>query len=144
VRIRSVEEDLSWLRWVLSWGTKWQTKEGHYLMRESPVRGYDIPTEKNPMRPVATQDRCEAIRCVTDQVTMEIRWNEGENSSEAIYPRSSTLRMGPEGDSVPFAHSAMKISTWLKGPVDQFAVRPAQTRRGEKPSYRFAICERYI
>ena len=39
VRTRSVEEDLKWLRWVLSWGSKWQTKEGQYLMRESPVRG---------------------------------------------------------------------------------------------------------
>ena len=23
IRIRSVEEDLKWLRWVLNWGTKW-------------------------------------------------------------------------------------------------------------------------
>ena len=70
VRIRSVEEDLKWLKWVLNWGTKWQTNEGQYLMRENPVRGFDIPTEKNPMRPVATQDRYEAIRDVTDQVPM--------------------------------------------------------------------------
>jgi len=74
VRNRSVEEDLKWLRWVLNWGSKWQTNEGRYLMRESSVRGYAIPTGKNPMRPVATQDRYEAIRGVT-QVTMEIRWN---------------------------------------------------------------------
>jgi len=79
-----VEEDLKWLKWVLSWGTKWQTKEGQYLMRESPVRGYDIPTEKNPMRPVATQDRYEAIRGVTDQVTMEIRWN-GKREEQRSY-----------------------------------------------------------
>ena len=53
-------------------------------MRESPVRGYDIPTEKNPMRPVATQDRYEAIRGVTDQVTMEIRWN-GKREEQRSY-----------------------------------------------------------
>ncbi len=84
VRNRSVEEDLNWLKWVLSWGTKWQTKEGRYLMRESPVRGYDIPTEKNPMRPVATQDRYEAIRAVTDEVKVEIRWN-GKREKQQSY-----------------------------------------------------------
>ena len=84
VRNRSVEEDLKWLKWVLNWGTKWQTKEGQYLMRENPVRGYDIPTEKNPMRPVATQDRYEAIRAVTDEVMMEIRWN-GKREEQRSY-----------------------------------------------------------
>jgi len=74
VRVRSVEEDLKWLRWVLNWGTKWRTERGQYLMRENPVRGYDIPTEKNPMRPVATQDRYETIRARSDEHTMEIRW----------------------------------------------------------------------
>ena len=39
------------------------------------MRGFDIPIEKNPMRPVATEDRYEAIRAVTDEHTMEIRWN---------------------------------------------------------------------
>lgn len=34
-----------------------------HLMRENPVRGYDIPSEKNPRRPIATTDRYEAIRC---------------------------------------------------------------------------------
>ena len=43
-------------------------------MRENPVRGYDIPTEKNPRRPTATEDRYQATRAKTDQVTMEVRW----------------------------------------------------------------------
>ena len=84
VRNRTVEEDLKWLKWVLNWGTKWRTMEGQYLMRENPVRGFDIPTEKNPMRPVATQDRYEAIRSATDQVMMEIRWN-GKREEQRSY-----------------------------------------------------------
>ena len=43
-------------------------------MRENPVRGYEIPRELNPRRPVATTDRYEAIREVSDEVQMEIRW----------------------------------------------------------------------
>ena len=75
IRTRSVEADLKWLRWVFNWAAKWRTAQGQYLMRENPVRGYEIPTEKNPLRPVASTDRYEAIRKVSDQQQMEIRWN---------------------------------------------------------------------
>ena len=47
----------------------------HYLMRENPVRGYEVPTEKNPRRPIATEDRYQATRAKTDQVTVEVRWH---------------------------------------------------------------------
>jgi len=71
---RRVEADLKWLRWVLNWGAKWRDREGRYLLRENAVRGYDIPTEKNPRRPVATQDRYEALRAVSDRISMQVRW----------------------------------------------------------------------
>jgi hypothetical protein len=73
VRTRAVEGDLQWLKWVLAWGTKWRDREGRYLMRENAVRGYEIPTEKNPRRPVATQDRYEAVQAVSDRVMMDVR-----------------------------------------------------------------------
>ena len=44
-------------------------------MQENPVRGYRVPSEKNPRRPVATEDRYQATRAKTDQVTMEVRWH---------------------------------------------------------------------
>ena len=75
IRIRSVEEDLKWLRWVLNWGTKWRTEGGQYLMRENPVRGFEIPTEKNPRQATATEDRYLATRAKSDQVNMEVRWD---------------------------------------------------------------------
>jgi integrase len=53
-------------------------------MRENPVRGYEIPTEKNPKRPVASQDRYEITRAVSDQITMEIRWN-GKRETQRSY-----------------------------------------------------------
>jgi integrase len=77
VGARRAEADLKWLRWVLNWGTKWRDRDGRYLLRENAVRGYDIPTEKNPRRPVATQDRYEALRAVSDGVFMEVWWESG-------------------------------------------------------------------
>ena len=84
VRTRSVEADLKWLRWVFNWAAKWRTPQGQYLMRENPVRGYEIPTEKNPRRPVASADRYEAIRKVSDQQQMEIRWH-GKRDGQRSY-----------------------------------------------------------
>jgi integrase len=77
VRARMVEIDLRWLRAVFRWATRWRTEEGHYLMRENPVRGFEIPTERNPRRPVVSQARYEATRAVSDRVGMEIRWKGG-------------------------------------------------------------------
>ena len=62
VRARPVEEDCNWLRQVFGWATKWTTGAGVYLMRENPARGFRAPREENPLRPVASQDRYEAIR----------------------------------------------------------------------------------
>lgn len=69
---RTVEADLAWLRAVLNWGTKWRIDGGGYLLSENPARGYPMPKEKNPKRPVVSQERLEAIRAVADQVTMQV------------------------------------------------------------------------
>jgi len=61
-----------WLNAVLNWAQRWQDREGRYLLRENPVRGYPIPREKNPRRPVMTQDRYEHLLKVAHQVRMEI------------------------------------------------------------------------
>lgn len=83
VRPRAVEADCNWLRWVFNWATKWRTPDGRYLMRENPVRGFDAPKEKNPRRPVATQDRFEKIREVSDRVLMEVCWNAKRETQRA-------------------------------------------------------------
>lgn len=75
VRTRTVQADCKWLRHVLTWGTKWRDQHGRYLLRENPLRGFTIPAEKNPRRPVASTERYEAIRAVSDQVSMDVRWD---------------------------------------------------------------------
>jgi hypothetical protein len=67
VRARTVAADLEWLKSVLIWATHERDTQGRYLLRENPVRdgkGYPIPEEPNPRRPVASQDRLEALLTV--------------------------------------------------------------------------------
>ena len=75
--------DLQFLNAVFNWASDWKTDRGPYLMKENPVRGFPVPKEKNPKRPVATWDRYEAIRAKSDEVAMEIR-----SSSRYVAQRS--------------------------------------------------------
>ncbi len=71
VGLRTVGADLEWLKWVLNWAAKWRGEDG-YLLGENPVRGFEIPAEKNPRQPVASQERYQAIRAVSDRVLMHV------------------------------------------------------------------------
>ena len=73
--VRSASGDCKWLRWVLGWGTRWRDREGRYLLQHSAVRGYDVTQGRTPRRPVASRDRYEAVRAVSDRVTMNVRRN---------------------------------------------------------------------
>ena len=73
VKDGTIAADLIWLRGVLTLSTKWQGEDGTYLMREDPTRGYPVPKEKNPRRPLATQERFERVRAVAEQVRMVVR-----------------------------------------------------------------------
>jgi len=70
VRDGTVAADLVFLKSVLNWATKWQDEQARYLMRENPARGFPIPSEKNPRRPLATRDRFEKVLAVASQVMM--------------------------------------------------------------------------
>jgi integrase len=80
---RVIEIDLVFLRAVLNWAATWEEQPGRRLLRENPVRGFEAPTEKNPRRPVASDDRYETVRAVSDEVTMRMRVG-----GEDTFPRS--------------------------------------------------------
>lgn len=66
VRARTVEADCEWLLKVCNWATEWEDRyTGKALLREHPLNRSRfraaVPHEQNPRRPVATQDRLEAI-----------------------------------------------------------------------------------
>lgn len=73
VRDRTVEADLRWLIDVLNWGSKWQDRDGRYLLAGNPARGFHVPREKNIRRPVATPEQYEALRGASEGVMMELR-----------------------------------------------------------------------
>jgi integrase len=80
VRDGTVAADLVFLLTVLNWAAKWRTHDGRYLMRENPARGYRIPAEKNPRRPVVSEDRFQKVRAKAEQVMMVV--GRGKNQRE--------------------------------------------------------------
>jgi integrase len=83
VRTRSVEADLQFLKIVLNWGTQWRIG-GEYLLSENPMRGFKIPTEQNPRRPVISHDRYLSLLEVADQLRMEVIWD-GKHEKRPTY-----------------------------------------------------------
>ena len=73
VRDSTIAADLVWLRTVLRWATRWQDEDARYLMTEDVTRGYAIPKEKNPRRPLATEDRFRKVLAVAHLVKMASR-----------------------------------------------------------------------
>lgn len=82
---RTVERDLRFLLAVLNWGTDWRTDSG-YLLSENVCRGYPVPQEKNPSRPVATDARVAAIRKVAPKLTMDVTWGEKRKAVPSHLP----------------------------------------------------------
>ena len=83
VRTGTVAADLVFLRSVLNWAAKWRLETGRYLLNENPVRGYPIPNEKNPRRPVVTDDRFQKVRAVSDRVTMVVGAKENRRETRS-------------------------------------------------------------
>ena len=86
VRDGTTAADVVWLLGVLNWATKWQDSDARYLMRENPARGFPIPVEKNPRRPVATQDRYERVHAVAEQVIMVVCGGRSRRSVQSYLP----------------------------------------------------------
>jgi len=91
---RTVETNCLWLKWVFSWAARWQTAQGSYLMRENPLRGFETPRELNPQRSVASQDRYEATRVVSDRVMMETRFGGGKREQRSYLSELLDLANG--------------------------------------------------
>jgi integrase len=67
---RVVEKDFVWLRAVCRWATDFRDDNDVLLLDQDPTKGLEIPSEKNPARPVATHDRVDAIRAVYHEPRM--------------------------------------------------------------------------
>src|SRR5436853_612949 len=56
VRDRAIELDLVLLMTALNWAARERTSTGRRLLRENPLTGVRLTTEKNPERPVMSLD----------------------------------------------------------------------------------------
>ena len=81
---RTVGKDLEWLRSVLLWACRWQDEDGRFLMRENPARGFPIPKERNPRRPIVTRDLLEVLLQQVRNVKMAA-WIDGKRRQVVSY-----------------------------------------------------------
>ncbi len=90
----SIWSDLVFLNSVLNWATKWRNETGQYLLTSNPCRGYPVPKEQNPKRPVVNSDRFEKIRGVADQVMMAVGSGKSQRSQPSYLPELLDLVWG--------------------------------------------------
>lgn len=67
---RTIARDLLWLRAVLNWATTAGDGKGSYLLERNPLKGFPIPREESPIRPIMTPERYEAML----EVAQDVDW----------------------------------------------------------------------
>jgi integrase len=65
---RTIARDLKWLLAALNWATLAGDGHGGFLLERNPLKGLSVPTEKNPKRPVMTEERYQAMLAVAPEV----------------------------------------------------------------------------
>jgi len=94
VRDGTVAADLVLLLSALNWGPRWRLDDGRYLMSENPARGFPIPKEKNPRRPLVTEDRYQKVLAAAQQVTMVVGFGKKRREEPSYLPEILTLVNG--------------------------------------------------
>jgi integrase len=59
------------LRTMIHWAMTVKALTGDWLIEENPLRGFKLPRELNPRRPIATYERFECVRRVVRQLATE-------------------------------------------------------------------------
>ncbi len=70
VRDSTVGGDLTFLVTVCHWARRWKEEDRRLLPGDDPTLGLPRPKEKNPRRPLVTDDRFERVRAASDNVMM--------------------------------------------------------------------------
>ena len=65
---RTIARDLKWLLAVLNWATLAGDGHGGFLLDRNPLKGLTLPSEKNPKRPVCTEERYQSMLRVARDV----------------------------------------------------------------------------
>jgi len=73
VRDRQIEYDLKALRAALRWATETRGDRGEYLLDRDPTAGLKMPKEASPRRVAISQEECNRLFAVADQVGWRFR-----------------------------------------------------------------------
>ena len=68
---RQIEYDLKWLLAVFHWATR-AGVDGKPLLERNPLVGYPLPKERNPVRPVMTDDQYRALLSVAGRINWRL------------------------------------------------------------------------
>jgi hypothetical protein len=60
---------ISWRSRALNWATREKDASGKWLLQENPLRGVELPKEKNPRRPVVTEAEFQRLLEVAPRFT---------------------------------------------------------------------------
>ena len=102
---------------------RWRDGQARYLLRENAVRGYEVPTERNPLRSVASDDRFGALRKVSDGVVMELRWADPAIRQRATSRELLDLAHDRGDGSRPSVRSAMRSAPGYAAECPYGAIR---------------------
>jgi integrase len=73
VRDATIRADLVALKTALNWASLERDDKGRRLLKEHPLRGIELPREKNPRRPVMTDEIYHKLLEMADQVHPQLK-----------------------------------------------------------------------
>lgn len=141
VRARAVAADLSVLRAALNWATRERDSRGEPLLDRNPLAGVALPVEKNPLRPVAEQERYWRTLEVADEVhpflrPMLVLSNEaGHRNGSVRRLRRSDLHLESNPGAITWRSAGDKQGyRWERIPISEAARRAIDAHLGAFPA----------
>lgn len=115
--IAAIDNDLKWLMAVLNWAETWRDASGQPLLDRNPLRGLPRPHEKNPQRPLLSEEQYQAMLAVADEVgwrgkvVLVLAWETGHRIRAIlklrwsdISPDFRRIRWRSENDKIRWEH----------------------------------------
>ena len=99
----TLRNELQALSTVCNWGVAFKSN-GHRLLTHNPVRDVTMPVEKNPRRPLVTQERYHKLLEVADEadpdgrlrVLLVVAWETGRRINAMLHLRASDVLLSAD------------------------------------------------
>ncbi len=154
---RQLEYDLAFLKAVLNWATMAGPK-GECLLDRSPVRGYPLPRERNPARPILTDGQYRKMLAAAGEVNWRfgiafvlanetghrisaichLRWSDIDFNDRRVRWRAENDKIGNE-HVTPVSRATIDVLVRARSQstaIGDSWVLPAMRRSGSPCSYK--------